>query len=78
MKRLSTMMFIALAFVTPAFAEMGMEAEKCLDTRSAKQAEAQRQKNEAMAKANAAMSKHLTEAQRKALGLPPAGSPSPK
>ena len=86
MKRLLAVTFITLAFVTPAFAELDVEGEKRIDAQreaakqaaTAKQAEAQRQKNEAMEKANAAMNKRLTEAQRKALGLPPAGSTASK
>jgi len=35
-------------------------------------------KSNIAAKANAAVSKHLTEAQRKAFGLPAAGSPTSK
>lgn len=37
-----------------------------------------RTKSEAEAKANAEMNKYLTDAQRKALGMPPAGGPAPK
>lgn len=82
MKQLMTALFVMLAFATPALAELNEEAEKRADAQreaakqaaAARQAEVQKKKNEAMEKANAAMGKHLTDAQRKALGMPPTGS----
>ena len=86
MRRILTLVLLAMLAGMPAFADMDVEAEKheAAQRAAAQRADAERQrakeqmKGDAAAKTNAAMSKHLTEAQRKALGLPPAGSPSPK
>jgi hypothetical protein len=80
MKYLVAAMFLMMAFAAPALADRDLEAEKreavqqeaAQKAAAARQAEAQKKKNAAMEKANAAMGKHLTDAQRKALGMPPA------
>ncbi len=86
MKHILVLVLFMLLPCTLVLADMDMELEKreAAKREAAKQAEAakqqdmQRMKSEAAAKANAKMNKHLTDAQRKALGLPPAGSPAPK
>jgi hypothetical protein len=86
MKRALVLIVLALLPCTFVFADMDVELEKreaakreaAKQVEAAKQREMQQMKSDAAAKANAEMNKHLTDAQRKALGMPPAGSPTPK
>lgn len=86
MTRVLMLIAVALLAGAPAFADMDVEMEKreaakreaAKQAEAAKQREMQQMKNDAAARANAAMNKHLTDAQRKALGMPPTGGPAPK
>lgn len=81
-----TVTLLGLLVGTPVLADTDLESEKreAAQRAAAQKAEAEKQrmkeqmKGDAAAKANAAMSKHLTDAQQKALGLSPAGSPASK
>lgn len=86
MKRILALTLLMLLPCTLVLADMDAELEKreAAKREAAKQAETAKQqdmlrmKYAAAAKANAEMNKHLTDAQRKALGLPPSGPPTPK
>jgi hypothetical protein len=89
MLHILALVLFALLPRTLVFADMDVEQEKrdAVKREAAQKAEAERKhemqqnKTQAEARANAEMEKHLkglTDAQRKAMGLPPAGRSTPK
>jgi hypothetical protein len=86
MKRFLVVILLALLPCTQALADMDVEQEKrdaaareaAQKAQAEKQREIEKMKGDSAARANAAMNKHLTDAQRKALGLPPAGGSTSK